>query len=155
MFFSNFGKTSFMEKIISFAIVFFVCISLYTWAQYRVQGDGLNNKTFTITLTQTKGQTGQRKWSWQDDEITFKDGKLISKTMNKHEEFPAAVYSVTIDSSSGEKQVKFQMVSQNHFTYKATIKLNGTITGDVVEGTAEWISVMGTYEYTFTGAVKH
>src|ERR1700757_883568 len=72
----------------------------------------LNNKTFDIKLIQTKGKKGQRRWKWDNDEITFKKGKLTSKLMKENESYPAAVYFASIDSSSASGSIKFKMFSK-------------------------------------------
>ena len=115
----------------------------------------LNNKTFAIKLLQTKGKKGQRRWKWDNDEITFKKGRLTSKVMKENENYPAAVYFASIDSSSVSGAIKFKMFSKGPYDSKTSIALEGTITGDHIEGTASWISVMGAYSYTFSGELKH
>ncbi|HTB06177.1 MAG TPA: hypothetical protein VK806_04420 [Bacteroidia bacterium] len=114
----------------------------------------LNNKTFVIKLVQTKGAIGQRKWNWDKDEIVFKNNMLTSKLMNSREKFPAAAYTISIDSTTNENTIKFKMTSKNSYSFKATIELDGTITGNYIVGTAIWISRAGTYYYSFSGTLK-
>jgi len=114
----------------------------------------LNGKTYSVTLTQTKGKTGQRKWKWDTDELSFKGGKVTSKTMKTYEQYPTTVYSSKIDSSSGEKKISFKMLSHSPYHVTATIELDGTVDGNNIEGTAVWVSVIGTYNYSFSGTLK-
>ena len=113
----------------------------------------LNNKTFHIKLIQTKGKKGQRSWKWDDDELVFKKDMLLSTLMNKMERYPAATYFATIDSANADA-VKFKMFSQNPDDAGARIRIEGKVTGDHIEGTASWLSRIGTYYYKFSGNLE-
>ncbi len=113
----------------------------------------LDNKTFHINLTQTKGKTGKRLWKWDVDEITFKGGRLTCKVMRENENYPSAVYYTNAGTSSTSDAIQFKVFSQSHHDGNGTISLVGTVTGDYVEGNATWISRVGTSYYSFYGTL--
>lgn len=142
-----------------------ICVSLFVKGQ-AIQKDSnsrkatfvirsnnkpdLNNKTFSIKLIQTKGKKGQRKWTWESDEITFKRNRLGLNYMKVMEGYQTAAYTISNDTSR-IGLIKFKAILHS---LKATITIEGTIDGDNTEGTAIWISKMGTYEYSFAGALE-
>ena len=89
----------------------------------------------------------------ENDEISFKSEKLNSKFMTAQNHFPAAAYTVTVDSSATPATISF--VSEGKSSDGEDIKWEGTVTGDDIEGTAT-ISKKGKTkkEYSYTGSVK-
>jgi len=140
-----------MRKNIVMAIAFLFCISVHAFGQTK-ELDMLNNKAFTVTLKQVKGEVIQRTWIWGGDEISFARGSLTSKVMKAHEHFFPAGCSASADSSSGTKVVTFKGTGANLGSY--TIDWQGTVKGDAINGTAVWHNGYGTQVYAFTGTLK-
>jgi len=129
-------------------IVFFLLTATYSFAQKKVKDKVLANKVYTVEVTEQKS----KKPTTTNDEISFKTNKINAKfaTLNK---FPAAEYTVEVDSSSGTKDISFTAESTS--PDKATLKWTGTITDSDIEGTAVW-EHKGKIkqEYFFTGTLK-
>ena len=86
------------------------------------------------------------------DEIGFANNKLKSKFFLE-KKFAADVYTVTVDSSSGDRTVTFDATLKNDG--EEELVWNGTIKGTEVEGTAV-LSKKGKVkkEYSFAGSLK-
>jgi hypothetical protein len=158
-----------MKLIISSATALFILVSLVATGQTMAKDSGstkktfvirsnklndLNNKIFSIKLIQTKGKKGQRRWSWESDEIAFHNKKLVLKYMKTMEQYPAVAYTVGADTSSDGNTIKFKAITRSPYYNKATITIEGTISGNDIKGTAIWVSKVGTYEYTFAGVLE-
>jgi len=139
-----------MKTIIALIIALITGISFYASSQTQKQDKELDNKTFRIKLKQTDGKNSG--WQWTEDEISFKAGTLKSKFMSKHEQFPSADCSITVDASSAEKIIGFSAAHKN--TGVSDIKWEGTVTGNKIKGTAVWTNMQGTRSYTFSGTIK-
>jgi hypothetical protein len=136
-------------------IVFFVSINLFAQkkeAAPKKQKDKiLVNKTYTISIA----ETGAKNPSNETDEISFKSGKLNSKFMTAQLHFPAGEYSiVSIDSTEKYIEITFSSESQN--PDGETIKWDGNVTDDAIEGSAVITSKKGkkVSEYAFSGNEK-
>jgi len=108
----------------------------------------LDKKVFVIDLT----ETGKKKEKAEQDEISFSNNKFKSKIMSD-KKFGADIYTVTVDSSSGEKVVTFESTLKNEAGEE--LLWNGNIKGEDVEGTAV-LSKKGKTkkEYEFSGSLK-
>jgi len=107
----------------------------------------LDKKVFLIDLT----ETGKKKGKAEQDELSFSNNKFKSKVMAE-DKFAADIYTVTVDSSSGEKVVSFESTLKNE---GEELLWNGTIKGEEIEGTAV-LSKKGKTkkEYEFSGNLK-
>lgn len=110
----------------------------------------LTGRIYTIEMSET---TGKKVGKTKSDEIAFKSEKLNSKFMTSENHFPAALYTVTVDSSSTPPAISF--VSEGKNSDGEDIKWEGTITGDDIEGSA-LITKKGKTkkEYSYTGSIK-
>ena len=72
--------------------------------------------------------------------------------MSEREQFPPASCEIKIDSPSGEKIITFSAAHRN--PGGSTIKWEGTVKGDTIEGTAAWKNAQGLRTYSFTGTLK-
>ena len=97
--------------------------------------------------------TAMKAGKTETDEISFKSEKLNSKFMTTQNHFPAATYTVSVDSSSGSKDISFQSDGKNPDGEE--IKWEGTVIEKDIEGTVV-ISKKGKTkkEYSFTGTLK-
>jgi hypothetical protein len=110
----------------------------------------LAGKVFTVELTET---TNKKVGKTENDEISFKSEKLNSKIMAGKNHFPAALYTVSVDSSSTPPTITFS--SEGKDSDGQDIKWDGTVTGDDIEGSAV-VSKKGKtkMEYAYTGSIK-
>jgi len=136
------------------ALTFLFFISINSFAQKKEaapkkQKDKvLVNRTYTIGIT----QTGTKSPKQEIDEISFKSGKLNSKFMTTQLHFPAGDYTVvSVDSTQKYVEVTFTSETQN--PNGETLKWEGTITDDVIEGKMAVTAKKGktTGEYIFSG----
>ncbi|TAL59714.1 MAG: hypothetical protein EPN85_08795 [Bacteroidetes bacterium] len=119
-------------------------------AQKKAKDKVLVNKVFVIEMTETTSKKVGKK---ENDEISFKSEKLNSKWMTSNNHFPAAPYTVEVDSSSTPWTVTFTSEGKN--TDGEDIKWEGTVTGEEIDGTAT-LSKKGKTkkEYAYTGTLK-
>jgi hypothetical protein len=143
-------KTTILSiSALAFAILAFN-INVSAQAKAKAPKDKiLVNKVYTVEMTETTNQKVGKK---ANDEISFKSEKLNSKFMTSENKFPAALYTVTVDSTTTPPTISF--VSEGNSDGE-DIKWEGTITGDDIEGTAT-ISKKGKTkkEYAYTGSIK-
>lgn len=149
-----------LKKLNLSAFEIFISISVLASSRSskRVMLDGLQSilfaslayKTFTVEMTET---TAMKAGKTETDEISFKSEKLNSKFMTTQNHFPAATYTVSVDSSSGSKDISFQSDGKNPDGEE--IKWEGTVIEKDIEGTVV-ISKKGKTkkEYSFTGTLK-
>ena len=130
------------------AVVFAFSTTLF--AQKKAKDKVLAYNTYTVEMTET---TAKKAGKTESDEISFKSEKLNSKFMISQNHFPAATYTVSVDSSSGSKEISFQSDGKNPDGEE--IKWAGTVTSKDIEGTVV-ISKKGKTkkEYSFTGSLK-
>ena len=135
--------------------LFVLAIALFSvqanvFAQKKEKDKFLVNKVFTVDLTETGGKKTAKP---ESDEISFKGDKMNSKFMVSEYKFSSAAYTVSVDSSSGSKEITFSSNGKNPDGEE--IKWDGTVTDDAIEGTAV-ISKKGKTkkEYAFSGALK-
>jgi hypothetical protein len=153
-----------MKRFFSFTISVLICISLSASGQTNGKNENtnkntftirrnkkLNNKTFTIKLTETKGK--RLGWQWETDEISFNSNKLISRMQNMKEGFSDAMCTIIIDSTSSENTINFTATGKNSGGSK--IKWKGMVTDDSISGTAIWTNGQGTQSYSFFGTLKN
>ena len=135
---------------LSMALLSFITAGTNAFAQKKGKDKILVNKTYTVEITET---TGKKVGKTDNDEISFKSEKLNSKWMTTNNHFPAALYTVSVDSSSTPPS--FTFTSEGKDQDGQDIKWEGSVTGDDIEGTAV-ISKKGKTkkEYAFTGALK-
>jgi archaellum component FlaF (FlaF/FlaG flagellin family) len=135
---------------LSVLMIAFFSVNENAFAQKKEKDKVLANKVYTIDLTETGGKKTPKP---ESDEISFKSDKLNSKYMTTEYKFPAAAYTVTVDSSSAAKEITFSSLGKNQDDEE--IKWDGTVTDDAIEGTAV-ISKKGKTkkEYSFTGTLK-
>ena len=111
----------------------------------------LAGKQFAIELTE-KNQKNITKL--QKDELSFNSGELYSRFGFAKNQFPAVVYSVSIDSNPAlQNAISFQCESKS---WGEIIKWKGVITSDdAIAGSAIWTSKKGEtiHEYSFTGSL--
>ena len=111
----------------------------------------LPRKIFTIELTEKKGKKSGKP---ESDEISFMSDKFTSKLL-KEDKFMAAPYTATVDSSdAAAKTITFAAEAKNGDD--ETVKWEGTVTGEEIEGTAVITNKKGKVkkEYTFSGSLK-
>jgi hypothetical protein len=126
-------------------LCFFISISWSASAQKK----NVDGKVFSVKL-KVEGETRLGR-KWDQDELTFKDGALISKEMSEHESFGPFNCTFTKDSASNGK-IYFKASGSN--TAVSSIEWEGTIDGDVVEGRAVWTNANGPQTQRFSGKLK-
>ena len=136
-----------MKIITKIILAVLTCVALSSSAQTK---NSLEGKTFSIKLEITGAE--RRGMPWTTDEISFEDGKLISKVMSEKEGFPPFDCAITVDSSSSP--VKIHFTASGHNTGVSDIKWEGTITGNKIKGTAVWTNMNGPQAQTFSGTLK-
>lgn len=131
------------------AILFFT-VNTISFAQKKEKDKILAYKTYTVEMAET---TAKKAGKTETDEISFKSEKLNSKFMISQHHFPAAIYTVSVDSSSEVKEISFQSEGKN--SDGEEIKWEGVVTDDAIEGTVV-ISKKGKTkkEYSFSGNLK-
>ncbi|MFI5164265.1 MAG: hypothetical protein ACHQHP_03350 [Bacteroidia bacterium] len=111
----------------------------------------LVSRTYTVDIS----ETGTKKPKHTPDEIVFKSGKLTSKFMTTEQHFPAGEYAIaSVDTA--EKYVEITFTSESQNQDGETIKWDGTVTDDAIEGKAVVTSKKGKVvaEYAFSGNEK-
>ena len=132
-----------------FLLLSMLTASSILFAQKKEKDKVLANKTYTIEFTETNA----KKPKPISDEISFKSEKLNSKFMTTENHFPAAAYTVSVESTSDPKTITF--TSQGNNNDKEMIKWDGTISGEDIEGTATITTKKGKEtQYSFTGNLK-
>ena len=139
-------------KILSLAILTSLFFAAHTnaYAQKKEKDKILANQVYTIYIA----ETGLRKNPQpESDDISFKGDKFNSKFMASEYKFPAAAYTVSVDSSSERKMIIFQSLSKNPDGEE--IKWSASICEGAIEGTAV-ISKNGKTkkEYSYSGNLK-
>ena len=141
--------------ILSFAVLVsaFFAFDPSAFAQGSKKGPKdkvLVGKIYTVDMAETTGKKVGKK---ANDEIAFKGEKLSSRFMTSENHFPAALYTVTVDSSSTPPVISF--VSEGKSSDGEDIRWEGTITGDDIEGSAIITKKGKTKkEYSYTGSIK-
>ena len=138
-----------MKTIFRYFIPVLICFPFFANAQLSENKNSLDGKTFSIKIQKTSGEI--KGWNWDKDELSFENGKLKSKFMSEKEKFSPAEIILTPDSL--QKSMRFECLSENHPGISQII-WDGTITGNKMEGTAEWNNAKGKRTYTFTGSMK-
>ncbi len=106
------------------------------------QGGALDGKTFVGTTTE-KGKTKADK-----DSFVFKDGKFRSTACDAYG-FTEASYTAAVSDVG----TTFEAVSTS--PGEGTMKWKGTVKGDTVEGTADWMKTgQADMHYSFKGRLK-
>ena len=115
-------------------------------AQKKEKDKELDKKVMLIEIT----EEGKKKSS--PDELSFANNKMKSKMFDE-KKFKADAYTVTVDSSSGEKTITFDATLKNDS--EEELVWNGTLKENDVEGTAV-LSKKGKVKknYSFTGSLK-
>ena len=135
--------------ILTFTLLFATVFSTTVFAQKKEKDKVLANKTYMVDFTETNA----KKPKPISDEISFKGEKLNSKFMSQEQHFPAAAYTVSVDSSSSTKTITFESASKN--PAKEEVKWQGEISDDAIEGTATITTKKGKeIQYTFSGNLK-
>jgi len=111
----------------------------------------LAGKTFAVEYIEKGARKKEKPLS---DELSFKGGKMTSKLMLKEKKFPAAPYTVSVDSLRENGAVAFVCESINPegetLTWEALTMPNGTLEGTVKKSKKGKIIK----EYTFSGTLK-
>ena len=108
----------------------------------------LNGKAFTIELQEDMG----KKNKTYPDELSFMKDKLKSKYLTE-KKFRSGKFTATPDRTNPNK-INFEATMKNEGG--ELINFVGTVTGDEIEGTAEWTKKDESTRmmYTFTGERK-
>ncbi len=139
------------KKLFQLLVVFtFFLASANLFGQKKEKDKVLVNKTYTVEITETSA----KKPKVINDEISFKAEKLNSKFMTAENAIPAALYTVSVDSTSDPKAITFQ--SEGKTADGLVVKWDGTVTGEAIDGTAVITNKKGktVHEYSFTGTLK-
>ena len=149
---------SFLVLLLNFTFGTLICFAQKTESSKEskaaaVRADTLlAGKQFIIELSE-KNQKNISKL--QKDELSFDSGELYSKFGFAKNQFPAVVYSASIDSNPTlQSAITFQCESKS---WGEVIKWNGVITNNnAISGTAIWTSKKGEtiHEYSFTGTLQ-
>lgn len=121
-------------------------------AQKKSPDKILANKTYTVELV-LQGKKGPG--DAMADEISFKSDKITCKTMKDEYEVNPTPYTVTVDSAATDGvEISFESEGKNNSD--ETLKWEGTIKGEAIEGTAVVTNKKGKVkaEITFTGTLK-
>lgn len=108
----------------------------------------LDGNSYSILLSRPKGinTTG-----WKADTFVFESGEMYSDCLRKQEGFKSALYNPKKSESDQGMMIKFLYEATNR--YGSTLKIEGTVIGNKIEGTATWINDRGAFEYLFVGSL--
>jgi len=104
-------------------------VSANVFAQKKTKDKVLASKIYTVEMIET---TAKKAGKTEGDEISFKNEKLNSKFMTAQNHFPAAAYTVSVDSSSNPATITFSSEGKNPDGEE--IKWEGTVTDNDIEG---------------------
>ena len=125
-------------------LILLVAVSGNTFGQSTLDG-----KTFKIKLKVSGPERLGREWT--SDELTFSDGKFVSREMGEGEKFPPFGYTLIEDSLS-KGSIKFIAAGQN--PGGSTIAWDGKVKGNKIEGSATWTNRNGPQKLLFKGTLK-
>lgn len=108
----------------------------------------LDGNSYSVRLTRPSGinTTG-----WKTDTFVFDSGEMYADYLRKREGFKSAPYNATKSESDQGTVIKFLYEATNK--YGSTLKIEGTVIGNSIEGTATWTSDRGPFSYLFTGTL--
>lgn len=134
----------------TFVLSFILFLSNLVIGQTAVVDTFLNLKTYSIDLQEDMG----KKTNTYPDELMFKADKMKSKYLTAEEKFKSGKYTATKDANAAVRKINFDCTMKNESG--EVITWVGTVTGDEIEGTAEWTKKDETTRmmYTFTGNLK-
>lgn len=111
-------------------------------APARAEKMPLDGATFVGTMTE-KGKTKA-----DQDQLVFKDGKFRSTACDAYG-FTETPYTAAVS----DVNTRFEAVATS--PKEGTMKWKGTVKGDMIEGTAEWVKKgQADTHYTFKGKLK-
>ena len=117
----------------------------------KIKDKELDTKIFNIQLSEKSEKKKAPKPV--DDEISFRGGKMKSKVMDEKFLTNPGMYTVTVDTTDGEKTVTFDFEAVNEHNEK--LVWNGTVTGEDITGTIVLSKKEKTKkEWEFTGTQK-
>ena len=136
-------------KLILLSIATFV--SFHSFGQKKEKDKILAKKVFNVTIQGT-GKKGKEN---KDDKVTFMNGNISSPFITAEEKFNPFPYTVTVDSSSAPI-ITISFTADGKNPEENTIKWEGSVTDDTIEGKAVIFSKKGKvlHEYLFTGTLK-
>ena len=124
-------------------IVILLSTSINSFAQKKDKF--LSEKNFDVELT----EQGKKKNNEPvKDQILFRADRLSSTYMMRQFVFTASNYTATVDSTSGSGVITFVSDSKN--ADGDLLKWNGTVTGEIMEGTAVITDKKGKAKASFT-----
>jgi len=108
----------------------------------------LDGNSYSIQLSRPKdiNTTG-----WKTDTFVFDSGEMYADYLRKREGFKSAPYNPTKGESDQGAVIKFLYEATNR--YGSKLKIEGTVFGDSIEGTAIWTSDRGPFSYSFIGTL--
>ena len=130
-------------------VLLFVGIIFVTFNSLAQNGDKiLLNKKYKVKVIEDPNTKHSNIWN---DKIIFKNNKLYFKVFSKNWDFPYAMCTFSVDSSSNIISFTSEVANSTHDTRI----LNGTITPDSIEGTVEIARNDGVMRpYSFSGKIK-
>ncbi len=105
----------------------------------------LGEKNFDVELSE---QGKKKNTETVKDQILFRADRLSSTYMMRQFTFTASSYNATVDSTLGTPVITFLSDSKN--TDGDLLKWNGTVTGEVMEGTAVITDKKGKAKVSYT-----
>ena len=133
----------------TFIALCWLIFSSDVYAQKKKKDKELDGKVFLVELSEEGGKVGKSI----SEELTFKSDKFKAKVMAEKNKFDPAAYTVSVDSSSGERIISFEAESKNDGG--ELLNWKGTINNEDAEGKAVWTKKGKVKkEYSFSGNLK-
>ena len=149
---SNSPKKKYFINYFNAAFVLIAFLLIPSAKLYAQKKDKLlGEKNFDVVLTE---QGKKKNNEPAKDQILFRADKLSSTFMLKEFVFTASPYTASVDSTSGTPIITFVSDSKN--ADGDLLKWNGTVQGEIMEGTAVITDKKGKpkADYTFKGQQK-
>ena len=141
-------------KFLVLAALLFAGLNSFAQKKEKKEKDKiLVGKTYTVDVSETGSKKPAKPAT---DEISFKGGKLNSKYMSTGEHHFAAGEYTIVSVDSAEKYVEITFSSESKDMEGQTIKWDGNVTDEAIEGKAVVTSKKGKVvgEYGFSGTEK-
>ena len=138
-----------MKAIVYNLIVSFFLICANSNSILAQDSTYLDENSYKVKMTQLSGSIIHPPWDI--DTFIFKSGKMYSVRMKREEGFRRALYIASISNADHNPIIKFTYFNSNRGG--STLGIQGTVQGNLIEGTAQWKSLSGENEYTFTGTL--
>lgn len=148
-----------MQKLNVLTVMICLLFASTAFAQKRKEKDNLNNKVYTVTMTEAK--KGGKSGKPIKDELEFRSSKVKSKTVMDQFGFGQIKYELEKDSTytmeAGDSETTYiEFVAEAKDKDENTVKMTGTVDGYGIEGSVELIDKKDKVKkhFDFVGAEK-